>query len=262
MPKPMITDVSIDYLPASRIQFPVSADRPAGFEGKNPLEFAPIAHQVEYGGKQIYLSKLYQYRDDYPVVFAYVDDGQQLRPALLYYSKSHAIWRVAPATKGKFAKAHGEFSCDLPPLLNIAMMKKFNPAIEAQQYNQMQGKITDFVNAFTAPIVGHLEASPAFVAETVGPENAEKIFHLNGSAIIYNLIKSEALDQIDSAIHEKICRILQQSLTIYKSRIVFITDISCKAIYIFLLAHHSMVNINIYLQREHLKTQINQYVFC
>lgn len=110
---------------------------------------APPKYSVNFGGKTIYMSELFHYeRQNYPLIFAYVKGTTgELEPRLLYYSNSRAIWRVAPGTLGKtFNKGQLDFTCDLPPELNLALMQKFN---EASDENSTSNKINeDFVERF------------------------------------------------------------------------------------------------------------------
>lgn len=161
---------------------------------KDPTIYAPMVYEVDYDNKKIYLSNPYQYRE-YPIIFAYVDAGKaQLEPRLLYYSKSHAIWRVAPTVTNKFGKGFETFSCDLPPLLNMSLMEQFNPMLEKKHFATMPIPIRDFVWAFTYPIEGYKEYSDEYEQQTkFGPDSNELIDIDQSETTGYGYIKNEAL---------------------------------------------------------------------
>ncbi|VVC75581.1 hypothetical protein AQUSIP_08710 [Aquicella siphonis] len=168
MSLPRVIQYDAQSSPRRKIHFPVGGERAAEFAGVNPLTFAPITHMTRFSGRDMYFSDVYYYKG-YPVVFGYVEEGDQLQPRLFYFSKSHAVWRVAPAVEGKFGKAYEEFSCDLPPLLNLAMMQTFQDDVNASRFAEMKN-IEAFVDAFTCPFPGrHTERPREFDSETAMP---------------------------------------------------------------------------------------------
>lgn len=174
------------------IAFPVDQKRGASYKGIDPLDITPIEFKTAYSGREIYFSGLYQYKG-YPVVFAYVSDGSQFQPRLFYFSKSHAVWRVAPAVSGKFGKAFQEFSCDLPPLLNLAMMHAFNTPMNQGRYAEMKD-IESFVDAFTSPFPAKFKERPeAFDKETIMPDEGVLQMHSDDISLGYLKIPANIL---------------------------------------------------------------------
>lgn len=136
-------------------------------EGNDPFKYAPIQYKVKYANKTIYLSRVFSY-GSHAVLFAYVDGGtDKLEPRLFYLSNSHAVWRVAPAYNKKFAKGFEEFSCDLPPLLNIALYSYFQNEIYQAQKSESDSfpNMEAFINSFTESFEGSIEAPLSFMNE-------------------------------------------------------------------------------------------------
>lgn len=153
----------------------------------NPLDLVPICYEVKGLNREVYLSNIYAY-SHYPVIFAYIkDDEGNYQPRLLYFSRSHSIWRVAPvagasqtklgAIKGGFGKGYGEFSCDLPTHFNLAMLNQFQNELLNPRIWIKHELIEELIDGFSESSGIVPDASTNFLSETKRPTFSNPIYH-------------------------------------------------------------------------------------